>query len=220
MMSTLLVGFDAAWTAHNSGAIVCVLHSDHGALQELGPPLVVNYADAEQVVRNWQAEWNPTATVQLLDQPTVVNKAAGQRPVENLVGCSVGLRCGGMQPANRSRIEMFGDGAPVWRYLDEFGGPISPISGPVTGVIETYPVLTMIALGWMCHDDRPCGRLPKYNPERRKTFTTEDWQHVCRFASKEFSDRGLRSIAKWIEEVCENAKPRKRDRIVLTHASA
>jgi predicted RNase H-like nuclease len=107
---------------------------------------------------------------------------------------------------------MFGDGAPVWRYLEQFGGPVDPISGQVTGVIETYPVLTMIALGWTRpHCTRACGRLPKYNPARKKTFTIEDWQHVCRLTSKEFSDRGLRRIAQWIEEACEKPKPRKSD---------
>ena len=211
-MSTLLVGFDSAWTAHNSGAIVGVMHRDDRTFQDLGPPLVVNYADAEQVVRNWQVEWNSTATVQLLDQPTIVKNIAGQRPVENLAGCSVGLRCGGMQPGNRSRVEMFGDGAPVWRYLEQFGGPANPLVGPVTGVIETYPVLTMIALGWTRpHCTRAGGRLPKYNPARKKTFSIEDWQHVCLCASKEFSDRGLRRIAQWIEEACEKPKPRKSD---------
>jgi predicted RNase H-like nuclease len=102
-MSTLLVGFDSAWTAKNFGAIVGVLNRDDGTFHDLGPPVVVNYADAERVVRNWQVQWKPTATVQLLDQPTIVKNITGQRPVENLVGCSVGLRCGGMQPANRSR---------------------------------------------------------------------------------------------------------------------
>jgi hypothetical protein len=47
-------------------------------------------------------------------------------------------------------------------------------------VIETYPVLTMIALGWTIPDSdgRLTGRLPKYNPGRKKTFSIKDWQHV------------------------------------------
>jgi hypothetical protein len=46
-------------------------------------------------------------------------------------------------------------------------------------VFETYPVLAMIALGWTLPDSRPTGRLPKYNPQRRQTFSTDDWRHVC-----------------------------------------
>jgi hypothetical protein len=67
--------------------------------------------------------------------------------------------------------------------------------------------------GWMCPtliahaaDSRST------TPGRKKTF---DWQHACRFASKEFSNRGLRSIAQWIEKACENAKPRERDQDCL-----
>jgi predicted RNase H-like nuclease len=147
-MTTLLVGFDSAWTRNNSGALVGVLHSDDETIRELGPPVIVDYAAAERVVKNWQAEWSPTVTVQLIDQPTIVKNATGQRTVENIVGSVVSRRYGGMQPASRSRKEMFGDDAPVWRYLDQFGGPANPLGRHSrTGVIETYPVLTMIALG-------------------------------------------------------------------------
>lgn len=167
-MSTLLVGYDSAWTLNNSGALVGVRRSDDGGLRELGPPMVVNYAEAEQVVRRWQTWWKPTAILQLLDQPTIVNNATGQRPVENVFASPVSRRYGGVQPANRSRTEMFGDDAPVWRYLDQFGGAANPLDGRSrTGVIETYPVLAMIALGWTLPDPggRPAGRLPKYNPK-------------------------------------------------------
>jgi predicted RNase H-like nuclease len=52
-----VVGFDSAWTSNNSGAIVVMLRRDDGGFYDLGPPIVVNYADAERVVRDWQAEW-------------------------------------------------------------------------------------------------------------------------------------------------------------------
>lgn len=126
----------------------------------------------------------------LLDQPTIVTNATGQRPVENLVGSPVSLRYGGMQPANTSRGEMFGNNAPVWPFLARFGGPADPLQ-PVAGtrVFETYPVLAMIALGWILPDSRVTGRLPKYNPERRKTFSIADWKHVCGLASGAFRQR-------------------------------
>jgi len=89
-------------------------------------------------------------------------------------------RRGAVQPANTGRTDMFGEKAPVWQFLNRFGGPADPFE-PVEGtrVIETYPVLVMIALGWMLPDSRPKGRLPKYNPERRPPFSISDWQHVC-----------------------------------------
>ena len=145
-----------------------------------------------------------------------VNNAMGQRPVENFVGSSVSLRYGGMQTASRSRVEMFGDDAPVWHFLDQFGGPADPLTGNcVTGVIETYPVLAMIALCWTLPDPsphpRPTGRMPKYNPDRRKTFSLPDWRYVCRRTSDSFKDRGLKEIAKWIDNASRLTDPRKED---------
>ena len=85
-MTTLLVGFDSAWTPTNSGALVGVLQLDGGMFNELRPPRIVDYLEAEAVILAWQAEQVPTATIVLLDQPTIVKNAVGQRPVENLVG--------------------------------------------------------------------------------------------------------------------------------------
>jgi predicted RNase H-like nuclease len=211
-MTILLVGFDSAWTPTNSGAIVGVLQLDDGMFNELGPPQIVDYREAERVILKWQAEHVPTATIVLLDQPTIVKNATGQRPVENLVGSPVSLRYGGMQPANTGKAEMFGEGAPVWPFLARFGGPADPLK-PVadTRVFETYPVLAMIALGWTLPDSRPAGRLPKYNPERRKTFSTEGWQHVCKLATGAFRQRGLAGIVAWIDRAAQKTSPRKTD---------
>ena len=211
-MTTLLVGFDSAWTPTNSGALVGALHFDNGTFHSLGTPQIVDYRAAEDVILKWQAEQAPTATIVLLDQPTIVTNAAGQRPVENIVGSPVGLRYGGMQPANTAREEMFGKQAPVWRFLTRFGGPADPLE-PIsnTPVFETYPVLAMIALGWMLPDSRAGGRLPKYNPERKKAFSISDWQHVCDKASGSFHGRGLADIVRWIDDDAQNTSPRKSD---------
>ena len=211
-MTTLLVGFDSAWTAINSGALVGVLRADDGRLRELGSPQVVNYREAEHAILEWQAQQKPAATIVMLDQPTIVKNAAGQRPVENIVGPLVNRRYGGMQPANTARREMFGQDAPVWPFLTRFGGPADPL-GPLTGtwVLETYPVLTMIALGWTLPDPRPTGRLPKYNPERKKTFSISDWRHVCQLTSIQFRERGLSGVVAWLDGAAQCNAPRKSD---------
>jgi predicted RNase H-like nuclease len=90
-----------------------VVRLDDGTLHDLGAPQTVDYPDAESVILEWQTKWVPTWTIFLLDQPTIVKNAAGQRPVENIVGPLVRRRHGGMQPANTAREEMFGKGAPV-----------------------------------------------------------------------------------------------------------
>lgn len=141
--TTLLVGFDSAWTATNSGALVGVLHFDTGTFQSLGAPQIADYCKAEEVILMWQEEQQkPAATIILLDQPTVVKNSTGQRPVESIVGLSVSLRYGGMQPANTSRKEMFGKEAPLWPFLTRFGGAANPLESVAdTRVFETYPVL-------------------------------------------------------------------------------
>jgi len=211
-MDTLLVGFDSAWTPTNSGALIGVLRADDGTFNELGPPQVVNYRQAELKILDWQSQINPGATMVLLDQPTIVNNVSGQRPVENLVGSPVSRRYGGMQPANTSKNQMFGNAAPVWTFLNRFGGPADlcePVKG--TWVIETYPVLTLIALGWVLPDSRPTGRLPKYNPAHKKRFSSSDWQHVCRLASSAFEERDLKEVAVWLNSLAQINAPRKRD---------
>jgi predicted RNase H-like nuclease len=121
-MSTLLIGFDSAWTAHNSGAITAALHCGNGKYADLGPPQVADFPEAKALITHWQTVLLPTSTVVLLDQPCIVANATGQRPVENIAGSLVGLRRGAMPPANTSKASMFGETAPVWDFLNQFGG--------------------------------------------------------------------------------------------------
>jgi predicted RNase H-like nuclease len=178
--TSLLVGFDSAWTARKSGALVGVLRSASGGYEDLGPPQISDFKNARQSILDWQSAYSPGSTIVMLDQPCIVQKSKGQRPVEHIVGSAVSLRYGGMQPASLSRQDMFGVNAPMWPFLGGFGGPGNPFQHAAsTSVFETYPVLALIAWGWMLPDSqRSTGRLPKYNPERRKTFSTSDWKHV------------------------------------------
>jgi len=211
-VTTLLVGYDAAWTRNNSGALAAVLHQDDGKYVDIGPPEVADYEHAENAIEQWQRSLKPTATLILLDQPTIVTNSSGQRPVEQ-IACSVISKCrGGMQPAHTGRADMFGSTAPVWPFLKRFGGAANPLSiTAATCVYETYPALAMVALDWLLEDSRVNGRLPKYNPARPKTFSVEDWRHVCARALQEFARRGLTTVATWIDDARRNAAPRKAD---------
>jgi predicted RNase H-like nuclease len=215
-MTILLVGFDSAWTVANSGAIVGVLRSDNKSYRNLGAPQTVNFLEAEEVILDWQGEYLPRATIVTLDQPTIVVNDNGQRPVEKIVCSVVSRRHGGMQPAFKRRSEMFGNDAPIWPFLRRFGGPADPLK-PIEGtrVFETYPVLAMIALGWVLPDSRSAGRLPKYNPARRKTFSISDWRYVCQLASDAFDKHALLDIARWISDAGQIASPRKKDQDCL-----
>jgi len=112
---------------------------------------------------------------------------------------------------------MFGTDAPIWRFLEQFGGAADPHE-PVTdtGVIETYPVLAIIALGWtLPHSTRSTGRLPKYNPARRKTFLISDWQYLCQRTSSELEALGLPELAQSVAGLARAGAPRKADQDCL-----
>lgn len=118
-----------------------------------------------------------------------------------------------MQPANTAKKEMFGREAPVWSFLNRFGGAADPLEPQASGthVMETYPALALIALGWTLPDSRAAGRLPKYNPKRKRTFSQSDWQYVCRRTSDALGGRGLTEIIRWLDAAGRNASPRKSD---------
>ena len=213
---TLLIGFDSAWTPGNSGAIAGILHESSGRLREFEGPRVVSYAQAEGVINEWQARFRPDRTIILLDQPTIVANETGQRPVESVVSPSVSLRLGGMQPASRSRVEMFGATAPVWAFLRRFGGAADPfrlVGG--TQVIETYPVLALIALKWLRDGRGTAGVLPKYNPGRTKTFSYSDWNYVCELAGEFFGRQSAAGLCCWLKEAGRKTYPNKSDQDCL-----
>lgn len=212
-MGRLIVGFDSAWTRAKSGAIVGAVVDDRGAIHDLGQPQSVRYQEATEILCGWQSAYAPASTLVLLDQPTIVANSTGQRPVEHIVCSTISRRRRGMQPANRGRADMFGAAAPVWEFLARFGGCVDPFAAPAsTQVLETYPVLAMIALGWTLPDqERPVGRLPKYNPERRKTFAITDWVHVCRATAAMLGAEGAAELAAWTAMAASNPKPAKND---------
>ena len=109
-VTALLVGFDSAWTSTNSGALVGAIQLDDGTFHGLGTPKIADYPEAEGVIFSWQAKYAPTATIVLLDQPTIVKNAGanvlsrtllGRRSASGTAGCSrptpAGKGCLGMR---------------------------------------------------------------------------------------------------------------------------
>lgn len=212
MASQLLVGFDSAWTRGNSGALVGAIRRPCGEWSELGTPEVADFQVAAKLIQQWKTEKEPDSVVVMLDQPTIVRNKSGQRPVENLVAGPVSRAYGGVQPANLGRSEMFGKGAPIWEFLKEFGGPADLLLPPRSAwVIETYPALALLSLGWALPDPDRGLRLPKYNPARRKTFRIEDWAHVCELLRADLWSAGLLGIADWLGALAQSTRPRKSD---------
>jgi predicted RNase H-like nuclease len=213
VVNTLVIGFDSAWTAHNRGALVAAIRQDDKVARALGPPLGANFLEAGELIRAWQRHQCPDRTVIFLDQPAVVTNNIGRRHVEQLVAPSVSRRRGGMQPANTGKGSMFGRDAPVWSFIESFGGVGNPRNGFRfrSGVHETYPVLVMIALGWTLPDEERGHRLPKYNPDRSKTFQLDDWSFVCEQLLAAVQLRGLYEVVDWLAGARHNPHPRKPD---------
>lgn len=191
-----------------------MLRQEDASYKHLGNPLVVNFQQATQQINNWQQKHHPDQSLILIDQPTIVPNMKGQRSVENIVGTPINRRYGGVQPANRGKVDLFGDDAPIWQFLNAHNALINPAefarSQPATWAIETYPALTMIALNWLLADGhpkpRPTRRLPKYNPANR-SFSLDDWRFVCNCASKEFESRGVQQLTAWITAAGNNPLP-------------
>ncbi len=217
-MSTLLIGFDSAWSEKNRGGIVGLLRLDDGSFKSLGKPCAVNFLEAEKKICCWKSENQVEATVVMIDQPTIVKNDSGQRPVENIVSSPVGRRRGGVQSANTGdrKKDMFGKGAPIWGFLKKLGGPTNP-RNPIEGtnVIETYPVLSIIALGWTLYDEnQKYDRLPKYNP-KNKNFSGDDWKYLCSKVKDKFNNLNVSDIVCWLNDCECKTKPKKADQDCL-----
>jgi len=115
-MTTLLIGFDSAWTASNAGALAAVVQNDDSSYTELGPPVIADFDRAAQLIQGWRQERKPDRVLILIDQPTIVPNATGQRPVENTVSSAISKRRGGMQPANTGRAGMSARMHPCGRF--------------------------------------------------------------------------------------------------------
>jgi predicted RNase H-like nuclease len=84
-----------------------------------------------------------------------------------------------------------------------------------SNVVETYPVLAIISLLWTLPHTRVAGRLPKYNPARRTTFSISDWHHICDLVSCALKSRGLTILCHWTADIRSKLSPTKRDQDCL-----
>ncbi|MNL30007.1 hypothetical protein D3C87_1517190 [compost metagenome] len=147
-----------------------------------------------------------------LDQPTIVPNLTGSRPVDKVAGSLISWIGGGVQPASRSKVGMFDDAAPIWRFKQSLGAIEDPelarTSSEGTFLLEVFPALALAAI-----ENAFCSRLaaPKYNPANRKRFQITDWQAVTETVRRFGLSHSLRQLDEWYSLTASSESPRKAD---------
>jgi len=209
--STVIFGFDSAWTdAPKAPGAICALAFDEQGHVALHEPRLVSFAEALVFIDSLRRGF--ALSLVALDQPTIVPNAGGSRPVDKVAASLVSFVGGGVQPANRSKIGMFCDNAPIWPFVSALNANMDPVAARTarTGhfLIEVFPALALPSLN---HAFSERLQAPKYNPQNRSKFRISDWLSVSRVVQAAAEDYGLGSLAHWAYQMSKIAQPRKAD---------
>jgi predicted RNase H-like nuclease len=214
----VFIGFDSAWADNpkEPGAI-CATGYEGGRFTTFVPPELASFDHALEFIQAIRSREG--VTIVAIDQPTIVANASGGRPVERVAGSLISWIGGGVQPANRRRIGMFDDDAPIWRFLTKLAGVQKPEQSRTASaglfVIEVFPALALPSI-----DPTFLGRLegPRYNPQRRKTFRVEHWSGVVNAVAQEAQRLGVSQLPQWCENLMRLDRPRKQHQDLLDSA--
>jgi predicted RNase H-like nuclease len=149
----------------------------------------------------------------------VVPNLTSMRRVDRAAASLAGWLGGGVQPANRGRLGIFGDSAPIWRFLLALGATENPEMARTAArglfLMEVFPALALPSM-----DPDFFGRLsaPKYNPNRKGTFRLVDWVRVAEIAAQEATLFGCRELAHWCRSAGAIDRPQKSDQDKLDSA--
>lgn len=216
--STIIFGFDSAWTdAPKAPGAICAVAFDQRGQVRFHEPRLVSFAEALVYIKEFRKDF--VVSLVALDQPTVVPNASGGRPVDKVAGSLVSFVGGGAQMANRSKTGMFCDASPIWSFISSLDATEDPIQARTASaghfLIEVFPALALPAL-----DDGFAQRLtaPKYNPQNRKKFRLEDWQAVARVVERAAERFNVPGLAEWAHQMRDVAQPRKSDQDKLDAA--
>lgn len=209
-----IVGFDSAWTDKpSSPGAICVLTSSDGSWQ-FAPPRLCRFSDALEAIHKEREKADFCLVA--IDQPTIVPNAAGSRPVDKIAASVISFVGGGVQPANRSKLGMFDDAAPIWKFKSELGAVEDPVSTRASAsglfLIEVFPALALPSI-----EPRFSGRLAaaRYNPANRKRYRHQDWITVVDAVEIFAATLGVAGAADWCLSHRNLASPRKGEQDLL-----
>ena len=126
---------------------------------------------------------------------------------------------GGVQPANRSKENMFGHNAPIWKLLRNIPhkqlpwqavkkDSINPQPVPLKIIAEVYPALALIGLIPLFFTRGKCA---KYNPANKKSFNIEDWVCICEFIDYFAVQNKIKGLSEWAKLTKNISFPTKSD---------
>jgi len=210
---TVIVGFDSAWTdnAKAPGAL-CVLRQTADGWQA-DEPMLARFGAALDVIQAEAA--NCEKMLVAIDQPTIVPNATGSRPADNVAASVVSFIGGGVQPANRSKLGMFDDAAPIWRFkaaLNASDDAEAARTGNGKFLMEVFPALALASFAPRFYARRAAAR---YNPANRKTFRPADWIAVVELVADLAAKAGITGLDAWCARHALLAPPRKADQDCL-----
>lgn len=212
-MQQAFVGFDSAWSDRNKGAITYVVFQGD-MLLKASKPQSSSFLDAARIIGELQKECGDVLVA--IDQPTIVPNQSSSRPVDRVANALMARIGSAAQPANRNKVAMFGDKAPIWKFIDDIGASLdfeaAETGSGQTHLIEVYPALAVPSLEPSFMNRRSAAR---YNPGNRKKFSLADWGQVCETVRRCADDFTLDLLSEWAEEMAQLGSPKKphQDRI-------
>ena len=212
-MQQAFVGFDSAWTGRNKGAITYVVFQ-RDMLLKVRKPQSSSFLDAARIIKELQKECDDVLVA--IDQPTIVPNQSHSRPVDRVAGALMGRIGSAAQPANRNKADMFGDTAPIWKFIDDIGASLNfeaaETGSGQTHLMEVYPALALPSLEPSFMDRKSAAR---YNPEKRKKFSLADWRQVCETVRRCVDEFYLSPLSRLANEMAQLGSPKKphQDRI-------
>lgn len=216
--SWTVVGFDSAWTDKPTApGAVCAIRSDAQGRRSSSEPQLATFDQALEFIAAERERCD--VCIVALDQPTIVPNLTSMRPVDRVAASLISWLGGGVQPANRSKIGMFDDAAPVWRFKNRLGAADDPEAARSASsglfLIEVFPALALPSL-----EAAYFGRLlaPRYNPEKRRRFRSLDWASVTEMVRRHAAVEIVPELALWAQRGSALAAPKKGDQDKLDAA--
>lgn len=211
MTNISVVGFDSAWTDNpKAPGAICVLRVDAKGARLHVAPTLTSFSEAAALIHAERLVVDKCVVA--LDQPTIVPNRSGSRPVDKVAGALISWVGGGVQPASRSKLGMFDDDAPIWRFKETINAIEDPEAARTASaglfLMEVFPALALLAI-----DNAYCQRLaaPKYNPANRRMFQLAHWQAVAETIRTFAALNAVEDMEPWCSKVSENVTPTKAD---------